>query len=68
MTSLRQESHERADLVRLSESDSNIGKQCFQDFLGGLLTMKPDNLITDVLRGKHFIKQSFILGGLAEQQ
>jgi hypothetical protein len=68
MTSLRQESHERADLVRLSESDSNIGKQCLQDFLGGLLAMKPDDFITDVLRGKHFIEQSFILGSLAEQQ
>jgi hypothetical protein len=68
MTSLRQEFHERPDLVRLSESDSNIGKQRLQDLFGGLLAMKPDDFIADLIRSEHSIQQSFILGSLAEQQ
>ena len=47
IASLRQESHERADLVRLDR---------LQVFLDRLLAMKSDNLVTDVLRGKHFIE------------
>jgi hypothetical protein len=54
--------------VRLSEADSKVGKQGLQDLLGGLLAMEPDDLIADLVGGEHCIEQSFILGGLAEQQ
>jgi hypothetical protein len=47
--------------VGFSEADSNVGKQRFQNLLGGLLAMKPDDFIADLVRGEHCIQQSFIL-------
>jgi len=51
--------------VRLSEADSKVAKQGLQQFLGSLLAMEADDFIADLVRGEHFVEQSFILSGLA---
>jgi len=51
-----------------SQADSIVGQQGLQDLLGGLVPMEPGHFIADLIRGEHCIRQSFVLGGLAEQQ
>jgi hypothetical protein len=51
-----------------AKSSALCGKQRLQDLLGGLLAMRPDDFIADLIRSEHTIQQSFILGSLAEQQ